>query len=495
MASDVVSVAPEWRERHPNHPHLSGLLEYHTLYKESVQDPSGFWSNQARELLKFTRDFHTPHTGSFANGDNAWFLGGELNASFNCVDRHAVEDPGRVAIIYEPDDPDVGGRHITYGELLRHVSRLASFLRARGVRKGDIVTIYMPMIPEALYAILACARIGAVHSVVFAGFSAEALRDRISDAKSAVVITADEGRRGGRSIPTKRIVDEALQQCPTVWTVLTYKRTGGEVPWTPGRDLWWDDELKKFPCYIPPEPMDSEDYLFLLYTSGSTGKPKGVFHSTAGYLLGAAVTGKYVFDIHKGDRFFCGGDIGWITGHTYVVYAPLALGCTTVVFEGTPSFPSHTRYWEIIEKHAVTHFYAAPTALRLLKRSVNKEDVAGYDTRQLRVLGSVGEPIAPEVWKWYYDFMGKNRACVTDVRSLGHFENWFYSDTRLSLDILANRNRLSYCSWLGWSHSDEARERVLTVLRNRPSHYRPGERRGIAGKLSAGCPCYQTTLA
>ncbi|GFN15387.1 acetate--CoA ligase [Aspergillus tubingensis] len=415
MASDVMTVAFEWRERHPSQPHLGNMLQYHDLYKQSIESPSQFWSNQARELLWFTQDFHTPHIGSFEDGYNAWFLGGQLNASFNCIDRHMIDDPDRVAIIYEPDDPNQVVKRVTYGELLGHVSKLAGFLRSQGVKKGDIVTIYMSMVPEVIYSLLACARIGAVHSVVFAGFSAAALRDRIVDANSKVVITADEGRRGGKSIPTKHIVDEALKNCPCVSTVLIYERTGSQVPCVTGRDFWWNEEVKKFPTYISPEPMDSEDYLFMLYTSGSTGKPKGVLHSTAGYLLGAAVTGKYVFDVHKDDIFFCAGDIGWITGHTYVAYAPLLLGCTTVMFEGTPAYPSYTRYWEIIAKHAVTHFYAAPTALRLLKRSVSKEDVAGFDTSSLRVLGSVGEPIAPEVWKWYSDFMGNAKAYITDT--------------------------------------------------------------------------------
>ncbi|GLA88757.1 acetyl-CoA synthetase [Aspergillus tubingensis] len=424
MASDVMTVAFEWRERHPSQPHLGNMLQYHDLYKQSIESPSQFWSNQARELLWFTQDFHTPHIGSFEDGYNAWFLGGQLNASFNCIDRHMIDDPDRVAIIYEPDDPNQVVKRVTYGELLGHVSKLAGFLRSQGVKKGDIVTIYMSMVPEVIYSLLACARIGAVHSVVFAGFSAAALRDRIVDANSKVVITADEGRRGGKSIPTKHIVDEALKNCPCVSTVLIYERTGSQVPCVTGRDFWWNEEVKKFPTYISPEPMDSEDYLFMLYTSGSTGKPKGVLHSTAGYLLGAAVTGKYVFDVHKDDIFFCAGDIGWITGHTYVAYAPLLLGCTTVMFEGTPAYPSYTRYWEIIAKHAVTHFYAAPTALRLLKRSVSKEDVAGFDTSSLRVLGSVGEPIAPEVWKWYSDFMGNAKAYITDFTGDGAFRDF-----------------------------------------------------------------------
>jgi acetyl-CoA synthetase len=427
------------------------LLDYHALYNESIQNPSAFWSKQAKELLSFTRDFHTTNTGSLENGDNAWFVGGGLNACFNCVDRHAIQDPHRAAIIYEPDNPADESRVITYSELLRHVSQLVGFLRERGVRKGNIVTIYMPMIPEAVVAVLACARIGAIHSVVFAGFSAEALRDRIQDAKSTVVITTDEGRRGGKTISTKRVVDEAVRECREITTLLVYKRTGADIPWMAGRDLWWDEELKRYPAYTPPEVMDSEDYLFLLYTSGSTGKPKGVFHSTAGYLLGAAVTGKYVFDIHPEDRFFCSGDIGWITGHTYVVYAPLALGCTTVIFEGTPTYPSHTRFWEIIQRHACTHFYGAPTAFRLLKRSIEKKDLQNIDNSQLRVVGSVGEPIAPEIWKWYYEFMGNENAAVTDVRlsfdGTGANFGMFHTLTRF-LRRPIGRQRLAHTSLL-----------------------------------------------
>jgi acetyl-CoA synthetase len=282
-----------------------------------------------------------------------------------------------------------------------------------GVRKGDTVAIYLPMIPEALVAILACIRIGAVHSVVFAGFSADSLRDRVIDAKSKVVITTDEGKRGGKLIGTKKIVDDALKQCPDVSHVLVYKRTGADIPWTAGRDLWWHEEVEKWPSYIAPEIVNSEHPLFLLYTSGSTGKPKGVMHTTAGYLLGAAMTGKYVFDIHHGDRYFCGGDVGWITGHTYVVYAPLLLGVTTVVFEGTPAYPNFSRYWDIIEKHGVTQFYVAPTALRLLKRAGDEHVKA--QMKDLRVLGSVGEPIAAEVWKWYFEVVGKEEAHIVDT--------------------------------------------------------------------------------
>ena len=397
---------------HPSRPHLSGLEEYEQLYKESIKQPAQFWGRLARQLLTWERDFQTVHSGSLTNGDNAWFLEGRLNASFNCVDRHAFKSPDKPAIIFEADEPD-GGRTITYGELLRQVCKLAFVLKQMGVRRGDTVAIYLPMVPEAIVAFLACARIGAVHSVVFAGFSSDSLRDRVVDARSTVVITSDEGKRGGKVIATKKIVDDALKQCPNVTHCLVFKRTGAEVPWTEGRDLWWHEEVEKWPAYCAPESMSSEEPLFLLYTSGSTGKPKGLMHTTAGYLVGAAATGKYVFDIHDGDRFFCGGDVGWITGHTYVVYAPLLLGVATVVFEGTPAYPNFSRYWDIVNKHDITQFYVAPTALRLLKRAGDQH--VKVNTTKLRILASVGEPIAAEIWKWYYEVVGKERAQVVDV--------------------------------------------------------------------------------
>ncbi|KAF2839572.1 acetate--CoA ligase [Patellaria atrata CBS 101060] len=410
---DTYHVPKAFLEKHPKKKtHLNDLDHYKQMYKESIENPDEFWGRMAREMLTWERDFQTVHAGSFENGDNAWFLEGKLNASYNCVDRHAIKDPNRTAIIYEADDAG-DGRKITYGELLREVSRLSYVLKEMGVKKGDTVALYLPMIPEALIAFLACTRIGAVHSVVFAGFSSDSLRDRIIDAESKVVITTDEGKRGGKVIGTKKIVDEALKQCPDVKNVLVYKRTGAEVPWTKGRDQWWHEEVEKWPNYIAPESMNSEDPLFLLYTSGSTGKPKGVMHTIGGYLIGAALTGKYVFDIHDGDNFFCGGDVGWITGHTYVVYAPLLLGVTTVVFEGTPAYPNFSRYWEVVDKHEVTQFYVAPTALRLLKRAGDEH--VQHKMKRLRILGSVGEPIAAEVWKWYFEVVGKEEAHIVDT--------------------------------------------------------------------------------
>ncbi|KAF7196511.1 Acetyl-coenzyme A synthetase [Pseudocercospora fuligena] len=411
-SAETYHVPEAFLGKHPAKPHIESLDKYKEMYKESITNPDQFWGKLARELLTWEKDFQTVHTGTLAGGDNAWFLEGKLNASYNCVDRHAAKNPDKPAIIYEADEAS-DGRTITYGELLREVSKLSWVLKQMGVKKGDTVALYLPMIPEAIVAFLACTRIGAVHSVVFAGFSADSLRDRIIDAQSKVVITTDEGKRGGKTIGTKKIVDEALKQCPDVTNCLVYKRTGVEVPWTKGRDLWWHEETEKWPAYFAPESMSSEDPLFLLYTSGSTGKPKGVMHTTAGYLLGAAATGKYVFDIHDSDKFFCGGDVGWITGHTYVVYAPLVLGVATVVFEGTPAYPDFSRYWEVCEKHKVTQFYVAPTALRLLKRAGDEH--VKHQMKSLRVLGSVGEPIAAEVWKWYHEIVGKKEAHIVDT--------------------------------------------------------------------------------
>jgi acetyl-CoA synthetase len=450
----------------------------------------------ARELLTWHKDFQTVSSGSLKGGDVAWFLEGELNASYNCVDRHAFADPDRVAIIYEADEP-ADGRNVTYAELLREVSKVAYVLRDMGVRKGDTVAIYLPMVPEAIVALLACARIGAVHSVVFAGFSADSLRDRVIDARSKVVITSDEGKRGGKLIGTKKIVDDALRQCPDVKHTLVFKRTGADIPMTPGRDVWWHEEVEKWPAYIAPEPMSSEDPLFLLYTSGSTGKPKGMMHTTGGYLLGAAATGKYVFDIHDGDRFFCGGDVGWITGHTYVVYAPLLLGVSTVVFEGTPAYPNFSRYWDIIENHKVTQFYVAPTALRLLKRAGDQH--VRNEMKHLRVLGSVGEPIAAEVWKWYFEVVGKEEAQIVDVcfPSFPSLSIPLVSPglTTLFLDILANRDRFARHHPPGRRDADQARLGVAALLRHRAGHHRPRLGRGDPRQRRRGRARLQAAVA
>lgn len=413
--------APHWqfpltaslksRRKHPAKPHIT-LEEYKRLYKESIENPDKFWGERARELLHWDIPFETVKCGSFEHGDTAWFLEGRLNACYNAVDRHAFADPNRAAIIYEADEPSEG-RTISYGELLREVCKLAFALKQMGVKKGDTVAIYMPMIPEALVAILATVRIGAVHSVVFAGFSSGSLRDRINDARSKVVLTTDEGKRGGKVISTKKIVDDALKECPQVHSVLVHKRTSADIPMQEGRDYWWSEQLERYPGYCAPTLMDAEDPLFLLYTSGSTGKPKGIMHTTAGYLVGAAMTGKYTFDLHPGDIMGTAGDVGWITGHTYVVYAPLLLGVTTLVFEGTPAYPNFSRYWDIIDKHGITQFYVAPTALRLLKRAGDHHIT--HSTKKLRILGSVGEPIAADVWKWYHEKVGYSECHIVDV--------------------------------------------------------------------------------
>ena len=395
--------------------YIGNFQDYQDLYKKSIDKPDEFWADKARELLDWYRDFHTTHIGSFAGGDNAWFVEGQLNASYNCVDRHAMVEPEKVAIIYESDEPGKG-RKITYQALLQDVCRLSYVLRDMGISRGDTVAIYLPNIPEALVAMLACSRIGALHSVVFMGFSASALKDRILDARARVVITSDEAQRGGKIIHTKIIVNEALLQCPGVSSCLVLKHTGSDVPWSSARDVWWHEEVSRWPAYFPPEPMSAEAPLFLLYTSGSTGKPKGLMHTTAGYLLGAAVSTKLTFNMYRSDVFFCAGDVGWITGHTYLVYGPLLLGSTTIVYEGTPSYPSFSRFWDIVDQHDVTHFYAAPTALRLLKRAGPSYITAPM--KALRVLGSIGEPIAPEVWNWYHSTVGRGRACVVDVCQL-----------------------------------------------------------------------------
>lgn len=407
-------------DRSVESPNLSSLDEYKKLYKQSIEDPGTFFGNQAKELLSWDKPFEVarfPHDpkDDFKNGDlPAWFIGGQLNACYNAVDRWAIETPDKAAIIYEGDEPDAG-RIITYSELLKQVCKLAQALTKLGVKKGDTVAVYLPMIPEALVTLLAIVRIGAVHSVVFAGFSSTSLKDRIVDADSRIVITADESKRGGKTIETKKIVDDALKDLPQVRNVLVFKRTGNlHVPFNAGRDLWWHDELAKYGNYYPPTPTNAEDPLFLLYTSGSTGKPKGVQHNVAGYLLGALLTTKYTFDVHRDDVLFTAGDIGWITGHTYCVYGPLLNGATTVCFEGTPAYPDFSRYWQIVDKYKVNQFYVAPTALRLLKRA-GTSFIEKFSLESLRVLGSVGEPIAAEVWHWYNDNIGRGKCHIVDT--------------------------------------------------------------------------------
>ncbi|MFP4377321.1 MAG: acetate--CoA ligase, partial [Spirochaetales bacterium] len=392
---------------------VSSFGAYERLYKESVSDPEGFWAEQARTRLSWDQDYHTVMDNDLPSGTIAWFLGGKLNVAYNCVDRHVATRGDQTAILWEGDAPDQT-RKISYRELARLVSQMANALNRYGVRKGDRVAIYLPMIPEAAIAMLACARIGAIHTVVFAGFSAEALRDRIQDAEAVAVITADQGLRGGKVIPLKRTVDEAVMACPSVKHVLMVKRTGAKVPFFEPRDVDLDEAMAVQRPYCPPESMDAEDTLFLLYTSGSTGRPKGIAHTTAGYLLYTSLTHEYVFDYREGDVYACVADVGWITGHSYVVYGPLANGATSVMFESTPLYPDPGRYWDMVARHKITQFYTAPTALRAVAREGN-EWVTKYDRSSLRILGTVGEPINPDTWNWYHEVVGEKRCAIVDT--------------------------------------------------------------------------------
>ena len=385
---------------------------YREMYRRSVADPDEFWGEQAGQIDWF-RTWHTVSESDFPSGRVAWFQGAQLNACYNCIDRHLPERAEQVAIIWEGDDPD-DSLSITYRELRDEVSRLANALKSRGVKKGDRVCIYMPMVPQAAYAMLACARIGAVHSVVFGGFSPQSLKERILDSDCRVVITADEGVRGGRIVPLKENTEQALAECPNVHTVLTVRRTGGQVPWSDGRDIWYHGLVDAQSAECECESMEAEDPLFILYTSGSTGKPKGVQHGTGGYLLYAAMTHRLVFDYHDGDIYWCTADVGWITGHSYIVYGPLANGATTLMFEGVPTFPDASRAWQVVDKHGVNSFYTAPTAIRQLI-AMGDDYVASTSRATLKVLGTVGEPINPEVWEWYHQVVGEGRCPVVDT--------------------------------------------------------------------------------
>jgi len=387
--------------------------QYLAMYKHSVENPDAFWSEQALKFVQWDQPWSKVSDYDLKEGRAIWFQDAKLNVSTNCLDRHLETRGDQIAIIWEGDDP-AESRAITYRELHLAVCRLANALKSRGVRKGDRVCIYMPMIPEAAYAMLACARIGAVHSIVFGGFSPEALKDRILDSDCQTVITADEGLRGGRQIPLKENADIALQRCPDVHTCLVVKRTGGDIEWKEGRDVWYHDLVDTMSDSCAPELMDAEDPLFILYTSGSTGKPKGVLHTTGGYLLGAAITHKYVFDYQEGDIYWCTADIGWITGHSYIVYGPLANGAITLMFEGVPTYPDASRCWQVIDKHDVTIFYTAPTAIRALMAQGN-DFVKRCSRKSLRLLGTVGEPINPEAWEWYYQLVGDSRCPIVDT--------------------------------------------------------------------------------
>jgi len=387
---------------------------YEEMYRRSIEDPDGFWAEQAGRI-HWMEPFTEVRDASFARGDVhvRWFADGVLNASANCLDRHLSARGDRTAIVWEGDDP-ADSRHVSYAELHREVCKFANALKAQGARKGDRVTIYLPMIPELAVAVLACARIGAIHSVIFGGFSPESIAGRIQDCDSSLAVTADEGVRGGRTIPLKANMDEALARCPSVGKCIVVRRTGGPVGWVEGRDVWYHEATEAASEDCPAEPMGAEDPLFILYTSGSTGKPKGVLHTTGGYLVYAATTHHYVFDYHDGDVYWCTADVGWITGHSYVVYGPLANGATTLMFEGLPNHPGPSRFWEVCDKHAVNVFYTAPTAIRALMRE-GDGPVEATDRSSLRLLGTVGEPINPEAWLWYYDVVGGGRCRIVDT--------------------------------------------------------------------------------
>ncbi len=387
---------------------------YQRMYDHSVRDPEGFWREQGKRIHWF-KPFTTVKDVSYGPDEVhiRWFADGTTNVSYNCIDRHLPTKANDVAIIWEGDSPSEQA-HITYGELHGYVCRLANVLKTNGVKKGDRVTIYMPMIPEATYAMLACSRIGAIHSVVFGGFSPDSIANRLEDCKSDFVITADEGLRGGKKVPLKANVDAAIAKVGGVRKVLVVKRTGGTVKWEEGRDLWYDEAMSTASPDCPAEPMGAEDPLFILYTSGSTGKPKGVLHTTAGYLVYVAMTHQYVFDYHDGDIYWCTADVGWVTGHSYIVYGPLANGATTLMFEGVPNYPDASRFWQVIDKHKVNIFYTAPTAIRALMRE-GEGPVKRTSRQSLRVLGSVGEPINPEAWLWYWRHVGDQRCPIVDT--------------------------------------------------------------------------------
>ena len=392
-------------------PYIKDIDEFKKLYNESIENPKEFFEVLAKENISWLKDFEEVHNDGFSS--TRWFSGGQTNVSFNCIDRHLNDNADKVALIWEGDDGSES-KKLTYQELHDEVCKFANVLKNLGVEKGSRVCIYMPMIIEASFAMLACARIGAVHSVVFGGFSPESLKDRILDADCKIVITADEGLRGGKKVPLKSNVDEALKSCPEVKNTLVIKRTGGDIQWNKARDIWYEEISKNVATSCIPEPMDSEDPLFILYTSGSTGKPKGVLHTTAGFLLGAHISFKYIFGIRSEDRYWCTADVGWITGHTYILYGPLSNGATTLMFEGIPTYPSASRCWEICDKYQINIFYTAPTAIRALMAQ-GDEPVLKTKRSSLRILGTVGEPINPEAWDWYYNIVGQSKCEIIDT--------------------------------------------------------------------------------
>jgi acetyl-CoA synthetase len=388
---------------------------YRAMYQRSVDDPEGFWAEYADKFVTWFKKWDRVMDYSFDAEDLhiRWFEGGKLNVSYNCLDRHLDTRGDQTAIIWEGDNPEED-KHISYRQLHAEVCKLANAMKARGVQKGDRVCIYLPMIPEAAVAMLACTRIGAVHSIVFGGFSPDSLRDRIQDSECRLVITSDESVRGGRNVPLKKNVDQALAECPSIDTCIVVKRTGGDIAWTEGRDIWYHEAVAAADDTCEPEPMDAEDPLFILYTSGSTGKPKGVLHTTGGYLVFAAMTHKYTFDYQDGEVYWCTADVGWVTGHTYIVYGPLANGAISLMFEGIPTYPDVSRFWQVVDKHNVATFYTAPTAIRSLMRA-GEEPVKTTSRKSLRILGSVGEPINPEAWEWYHNVVGDGRCPIVDT--------------------------------------------------------------------------------
>lgn len=396
-----------------NHVPNVSLKQYQQWYAQSLDQPEIFWGKKAKEFITWFEEWDKVLSGSFDELNVRWFEGGKLNAAFNCLDRHLEKRANQPAIIWESDDPSLS-ETLTYHELHQRVCRFANVLKRYGINRGDRVCIYLPMIPEAVIAMLACTRIGAVHSVVFGGFSAEALKVRIEDANCKMVITANEGIRGNKIVPLKRQVDESLHENKNVQNVIVVKRTENEVPWQSERDVWYHEAIQKENVDCPAAIMDALDPLFILYTSGSTGKPKGILHGTGGYLVYVAMTFNYIFDYHEKEIFWCTADVGWITGHSYSVYGPLLNGATTLIFEGVPNYPSFSRYWEIIDKHQVNIFYTAPTAIRALRRE-GDEWVKKSNRKSLRLLGSVGEPINPDAWKWYYQVVGENRCPIVDT--------------------------------------------------------------------------------
>ncbi len=410
MSEKLYPVSPDWAKRA-----FVDEAGYNEMYARSAKDPEGFWREHGKRIdwiKPYTKVKNTSYDAH--NVSIKWFEDGTTNVAMNCIDRHLPKRANQTAIIWEGDDPN-DTKHITYAELSDQVNRFANVLKSHGVAKGDTVTIYLPMIPEAAYAMLACARIGAVHSIVFGGFSPDSLAGRIEGAKSKVVITADEGLRGGRKVPLKINADEAIRKTgDVVKTSIVVKRTGGKVDWVEGRDVWWHEAVEKASAVCPPTEINAEDPLFVLYTSGSTGAPKGVVHTTGGYLVYASMTHQYVFDYHEGDIYWCTADVGWVTGHSYIVYGPLANGATTLMFEGIPNYPSISRFWEVIDKHKVNIFYTAPTAIRSLM-GAGEEPVTKTSRASLRLLGSVGEPINPEAWEWYHRVVGDGRCPIVDT--------------------------------------------------------------------------------